>query len=1169
MSTHPAPRPATVLAPLRVLCLAVALLVPATALAGPSTEGTRAHPALRVGVVLEAKPPFDVVGNDERYEGISADFLALVAQRVGFTYEVHYQPDRGTALARLERGEIDLVPSMSVVAGRRSPPLVSTAYLQAPTVEITRRDRPALDSAANERPKVAVERGSALREVVTRLFPKATTVTASDVLAALRSVADGHVDAYVGSYALASWLTEHHQLANLTVRRPVVFDNGLHFAVRRDGAVLRDEIDRAIASITPDERDRILRRWMPQPVTLATGAGSVELNAAQQAWIAAHPGIRVGYLADNAPLSEYGPDEAMHGLFAAQLSLLRERLGLKLATPQAYSASELQTALALGEIDVALINRGDGLDAIALFAGPLLITPTVTVTRVNADFFRGPEQYVGKTVAIRRGHFVAPILRRTYPGIRIIEYDGLHEMLNAVVRGEAMAAFADMVTVAGPLGGDYEGVLKVAGAWLATPSEYGIAVRAEWPELASLMQLGLASITAQEQVRLQKEWLAQPSDRAVPWRKFLTLGLPFLACLGAALGIALIWNRKLHGEVERRTTAEAALAAARDKASVAADRLTGFLAALSDEIRTPMNGVTGLVDVLSHSRLDPEQRYQLGVVARSARMALDVLGDALDLAKAESGGLALCPCPTDPRLLAEGVAALLAPLAAERELELQLAIAPLLPVLYIDGARVRQIIANLTTRALCNTERGFVSIAMSGEALSTHRWRLTVTTEDGGPEFPEATLGRLFRRQGRPMHGNPGEVDLRLAICEALTDAMGGTLEWSKLPGAGNRYCFSVDAEASPQPAESDRPFANVDVRVLCANVFWRNEVCAWLRAWGANVLLDADATGRGHVTVSDGAPALLGQPWVLLTGDLSVSTERGQDRNSKVMVIAQPLLPGRLREALAIALEPEIPDTTLAPCGASGRKVLVVDDESLNLRVARELLELLGFDPVTASESQAGFEQFCASSFEAILLDYHMPGEDGISLAARMRMRERNRRLKPTPILAVTGDGSEAARSASMAAGIDYLLLKPLTLDSLYQALSELACNPERPVNADRNESDDQDEPPPLAYLVELLGSVQRARGIADGFVAASTKDVAALNEKLEEGNCGAARFLAHRIKGGARNAGFGTVGDVAAALESAAKRKDLDVCSTGARRLAAELERLRIRLERIPLEE
>jgi len=227
--------------------------------------------------------------------------------------------------------------------------------------------------------------------------------------------------------------------------------------------------------------------------------------------------------------------------------------------------------------------------------------------------------------------------------------------------------------------------------------------------------------------------------------------------------------------------------------------------------------------------------------------------------------------------------------------------------------------------------------------------------------------------------------------------------------------------------------------------------------------------------------------------------------------------------------------------------------------------LSLLGFDAQLVGESQAGFEAFCTGAYCAVLLDYRMPGEDGISLAARMRQRERLRGLPRTPIAAVTADGSETTASACAAAGMDSVVLKPLTLETLHAALTQLGCAPAMPPQGLVTEEVHDEEAEPLAHLAALLGSTERAHGIAQGFVTASAEDLVALREKLDIEDLEAVRFLAHRIKGGARNAGFERVGAAAAELESAAKAGDAAATRRLTVPLGRALERLRLRLAEI----
>lgn len=645
------------------------------------------------------------------------------------------------------------------------------------------------------------------------------------------------------------------------------------------------------------------------------------------------------------------------------------------------------------------------------------------------------------------------------------------------------------------------------------------------------------------------ETLGSLSSFAIP----LALLILFLG----AIAWGIFTNRRLKIEIERRQRAEITLIEAGERALEAADSKAAFFAALSHEIRNPMNGVIGLIDSLTHTRLDENQRYQLGVVARSAKMSLAVLNDALDYAGVKAGRLALSRSPSEILPLAEDLALMYAPLAAERGLVFQLSVAPDLPLLLIDPLRIRQIAANFIANAIRHTEQGFVRLSVAGSAQSEKCWKLVIEVQDSGQGILDPERSQAFQPFESP--GGPGSpgTGLGLTVCRALSEAIGGQIEVGSTQGCGSRFRFTLDAESQPAP-ERPLPFVGIAIRSQICDSFWRSECSAWLRTWGAQIVGEGDPS-PSHLTLSDFAELQPGQSSVILLRESSHSLAR--DREGRVRLEAQPLLPTRLRLAIERALTPPpaiAPSTEAVPKRA--RRVLVVDDEPLNLRVATQLLALLGFEATAVAEPQAGFEAFCSTPFVAILLDYRMPGEDGISLAARMRLRERNHGFAPTPIVAVTADASESTASACLASGMDHVLLKPLTLESLHDTLMRLGCKPVAPPEMESIEAEEAgDSATVLAYLAGLVGSVERAHSIADGFIESSLADLAELQKKLEIEDFDATRFLAHRIKGGARNAGFEQVGNAAFELERAARAAEGENCHTHTAALMRSLDRLR----------
>ncbi|CAD5107474.1 ATP-binding protein [Zestomonas carbonaria] len=222
-----------------------------------------ANPVLRVGVEREGWPPFDIVeaGN---YRGISADYLELLAQRLGMRVEPVFLDDWDRALEALRTGEVDVLPSVARTPEREGRMLFSQPYLVSNSLIFSRYDveLQGLDDLAGKR--VAMERGYALGELLRRRVPEALLVETQNTEAALRAVSTGRAEAYVGDMIVASYLIRKHSLANLVLHgESGLAGSDVRLAVRRDAPILLDMLNQALASLAGPERDAIEARWLP------------------------------------------------------------------------------------------------------------------------------------------------------------------------------------------------------------------------------------------------------------------------------------------------------------------------------------------------------------------------------------------------------------------------------------------------------------------------------------------------------------------------------------------------------------------------------------------------------------------------------------------------------------------------------------------------------------------------------------------------------------------------------------------------------------------------------------------------------------------------------------------------------------------------------------------
>ena len=590
---------------------------------------------------------------------------------------------------------------------------------------------------------------------------------------------------------------------------------------------------------------------------------------------------------------------------------------------------------------------------------------------------------------------------------------------------------------------------------------------------------------------------------------------------------------------EQRKTLEAELAEILDLAEDASRAKTEFLATMSHEIRTPLNGILPILEMLRDTPLNGEQQKLVRTAQGSSRHLLRIINDILDFAKVESGKLQLETIEIDVRDLVASVTELMSGSARNHNLRLSAHVADNVPqVVRGDPVRLRQVLINLVSNAVKFTEDGGIRVEVSRGRSSEKEVELLFAVADTGVGMAPETAERLFQSFTQAdasttrKHGGTG---LGLVICKRLVELMGGRIGVRSTPGQGSTFWFLVPLRKSVMEVPSARRDLNgVRVLTLIPEAAVAAKLSENLRDWG---VVEEACSDPAEALAKLRSTATLGESWAyqlaLIDGVgiefrlpaildeirsvdalrrlnivVSVRSEtlaQKLKRDYAVMVLTDGLRPEPLRRLLhrlfdvesrhfgSIEMRPEevyddlnVSAAEIAldgappspPAGEFVGRVMLVEDNPVNLGVMRKALSSLGLGCETATDGSQALELFERQRFDMIFMDCQMPVMDGYEATRRIRRLESNEGRVPTPVVAMTANAMAGDREKCIDAGMDDYLAKPVGLKQLRGCIAGWLNTAPAPSQ-------------PAASAPDTEGMRQAARPVLDAKVLRELRDI------------------------------------------------------------------------------
>ena len=1100
---------------------------------------------LRVGTSTTDYPPFDMTDSGQDYEGLTADYVGILAKTLDVSIKVERFASRDAAIKALEEGQIDLLGTSNGFEAANRNLLLSAPYAIDQPVLVTREGETRSLSQGLEGLRLSMVYHYLPLDEIKALYPKAIIQSYPSYQNALNAVAFDQADVFLGDTVSTHYMINKGYLKNIKMANFGRHEaQGFSFAVRHDNAQLLAIINATLKAVPDSEQERIAKRWSAGSDILLSD-NKLQLTGREEQWLAQHPVVRVVVSETLAPLTFFDAHGNFRGITADLLEMIRLRTGLRFEIQRAHGLNTMIQRVKQGETDIiSAISPTASRESTLKFTRPYLVNSFVLLTAKGRQAPASLEQLAGKKLALSQGNPLTDYLRSQYPRITLVETESIYRATELLAEGEVQGAVNTLVIANYLLASQmFRDRLQISATLGTQPATFALATARDATELHSILNKALLSIAPDELGIINSRWRGYAPASDSYWRNYHRLIYQIIIGTSLLLLLSLVWNAYMRRQIRHRKMAERALS----------DQFE-FMRAMVNGTPHPIyvRDREGILKTCNDSYLQAFSARREDVIGKTVMQACGLLSNECEAHDYQADYL---------RVMAEGT-----PLVLDRPLNIggkTFTIYHWILPFRDSLGEVQGIIGGWIDiserRHLLDELRAAKELADdANRAKST--FLATMSHEIRTPMNAVIGLLELTLKRADQGHLDRPSIEVAYHSAKDLLELIGDILDIARIEsgrlnlspervnlrnlahsvirvfdGLARQKNLTLSLQFHPRGDAPDVLIDPLRFKQILTNLvsnaikFTRQgQVTLAINLLPAStpdhteLQLSVQDTGIG---ISDRDQARLFEPFAQAenSGQLALN---GAGLGLLICRSLCEMMGGTLELSSQVnvgtLVEIKLRLPTLPPCLSSAAhepvinpaahrlNVLVVDDHPANRLLMCQQLGYLGHRFTTEHDGAAGFKTWKEGTFDLVIADCNMPVMNGYDLTRAIRQYEQASQQRPCTVLGFTANAQPEERQRCAMAGMDDCLFKPISLTLLSQHLAALV-----PLDTGNE-----------AFNLESLnalsgGDNERKQRLLEELLRSNGQDLKALMHLPDNGDLKPFADIAHRIKGAARIVG------------------------------------------------